>query len=513
MIKYIDLPNLASILIVEQGIKNREQFMRYRKVCGTLIICMVFVIPAEAQDRFEEWMQEREEQYQQFKDERDAKFLEMLEEAWKEVDSDDPDENFEEPKFDEIPEAPERPVTREDKPASNIVEIDLNLTEFAIDDEPMELPEPAFDMPEGALASSIDYYNVPLNYAYFEEQKIEMRGSPNRGEIKRFWTEMSKTDYEPIVNRAAQIKHELSLNDWGHLKSIYEIGKDIYGGPGNDAVLFTWYMLSKSDYRAKIGYSSMDVYLLLPAESNIYNTPFYTINGERYFVIMLDDHQEPPRRINTYEGSYPDADAKLNLTITEKPGIPEIVEEREFSFWFDGENYSFTVPVNRNLIEFYEFYPHTDLDIYFNAHRSQITRNALLENLGEIIDGRDQVEAANVLMRFTQTAFKYKTDDEQFGRQKYMLPEETVYYPYSDCDDRAIMFAFLVDELLDLEVVGVHYSRHLATAVKFDQPPAGDSFMVNGEQFTIADPTYVLADVGKSMPHLEGANPEIISLR
>ena len=48
-----------------------------------------------------------------------------------------------------------------------------------------------------------------------------------------------------------------------------------------------------------------------------------------------------------------------------------------------------------------------------------------------------------------------------------MFPEETINYPYSDCEDRSILFSYLVKNLLHLDIVGVKYNDHLATAINF----------------------------------------------
>ncbi|MEX0906151.1 MAG: hypothetical protein WD028_10540 [Balneolaceae bacterium] len=483
-----------------------------------LIVLSVISTPVFAQDSFEEWKKQRQEQFQQFKDERDAKFLEMLDEGWADFASTQPAPSYAEPKLDDIPEAPERPRVGGNQPSSPvIIDIDLDLPDVELDTTPIDSPAPAappVNAPPGAENASLDFYEVPVNYFYFRNQLVRLDGMPNEKSLQNYWADMSETDYEPIVERLEQLRKEISLNDWGYLSAVHKMAEDMYGTSGNNAILFTWYMMTKADYKMKLGYSGAEVYLLLPAQTRIYNTPFYTIDNERYYVASLDGSVQNPANIRTYAGSYPNADELVNLHIPNTPKVAESYLERELSFRYGDEVYSFSVPVNRNLIAFYEYYPHTDLPVYHNAKRSEQTRNALLRNLAGIIDGKDQVEAANILMRFTQTAFQYQTDTEQFKRQKYMLPEETLYYPYSDCDDRAIMLAFLVDELLGLEVVGLLYPRHLATAIKFDNPPSdGDMVRVGSDRYTIADPTYILADVGATMPQFEGKTPEVISLR
>ena len=126
------------------------------------------------------------------------------------------------------------------------------------------------------------------------------------------------------------------------------------------------------------------------------------------------------------------------------------------------------------------------------------------------IRGLTEVEAVNFLLRLTQKSFEYKRDPEQFGYEKVLFPEETLYYPYSDCEDRAIFFSYLIKHLTPLKIVGIKYSNHLATAVAFSTPIQGDSFNYNGKRYTITDPTYINANVGMTMPQYRGVNFKII---
>ena len=112
--------------------------------------------------------------------------------------------------------------------------------------------------------------------------------------------------------------------------------------------------------------------------------------------------------------------------------------------------------------------------------------------------------------RFVQTAFDYKTDDQQFGKEKYLMMEETLHYPSSDCEDRSIMFSYLVKTLLKLDVVGLDYPGHIATAVKFNSDLTGDRVTHNGKVYVICDPTYINADAGMEMPQFKNVEPKII---
>ena len=79
--------------------------------------------------------------------------------------------------------------------------------------------------------------------------------------------------------------------------------------------------------------------------------------------------------------------------------------------------------------------------------------SSILPPLQDAIQGKTETDAANILLNFVQTAFLYQTDHEQFGYEKPFFVEETFYYPYCDCEDRAVLYAYLVKELLGLDIV------------------------------------------------------------
>ena len=131
----------------------------------------------------------------------------------------------------------------------------------------------------------------------------------------------------------------------------------------------------------------------------------------------------------------------------------------------------------------------------------------------ENISAGSEPEAAEMILNFVQTAFEYKTDDEQFGYETPMFPDETLNYPYSDGEDRAILFATLARDLLGLDVVLMHYPNHIAAAVCFNSDVSGDSVMHKGRKYIVCDPTFIGAPVGVTMPGMNNAEAEIIELK
>ncbi|MDX1618174.1 MAG: hypothetical protein R3224_05275 [Balneolaceae bacterium] len=471
-------------------------------------------LDAVAQDTYEEWKKQQMQEFKEFQDARDKEFLKMLDDTWKAINSMKAGDLYEEPKPDRLPKV-ETPTVPQPRAGDEPVIEDIEIPD--IDSEPdfgqqIELPKRPTVI-RGYTESELDFYGVPVSYSYPKSIDTSLGFKIEKEKISEFWGELGSANYNPMLKQSQEIKERLALNDWGYALILYRMGQDIYGRRSNESVLFTWFMMTKAGYRVKVGYDQEGVYLLVPTASELYNTRFFRIDGIKHYGLTLDNTGSVPSSIFTYDGSYPNADKKMDLNIDAAPKVTQNTINKNFQFTYGEETFEVPVRVNRNVIAFYELYPLTELDVYFGASMSPEVKSSLLKGLAPLIKGKSETEAVNMLLRFVQTAFQYQTDQQQFGKEKYLLPAETLFYPYSDCDDRTIMFATLVRELVGLDVIGVHYPGHLATAVRFSNAPDGDFVMAKGAKYTIADPTYENANIGMTMPQYRNQEPELLGLK
>ena len=148
------------------------------------------------------------------------------------------------------------------------------------------------------------------------------------------------------------------------------------------------------------------------------------------------------------------------------------------------------------------FYANTPLD----ARLSKQIYPALRTQL----QGLSEAEAVGRLLNLVQTGLEYGYDDEVWGDDRAFFAEESLFYPYCDCEDRSILFTRLVRDLLGLKCILVYYPGHLASAVCFNQHVAGDYIELGGKRFVIADATYVNAPVGATMPKMDNSTAKVI---
>ena len=171
-----------------------------------------------------------------------------------------------------------------------------------------------------------------------------------------------------------------------------------------------------------------------------------------------------------------------------------------------------TIQTNRNLLDYLYTFPPARWDRYVHAGLSETVQRVLYPALLEAIAGKNNVEAVQILLDFNHHAFAYMTNAEQFGYEKTFFADENFFFAANDCKARAVLFSILVRDLLGLEVVLLHYPNHLSAAVHFPEYVQGNYFMIDGRRFVEADPTFINASVGMTMPMFRGVSANIIRL-
>ncbi len=326
----------------------------------------------------------------------------------------------------------------------------------------------------------------------------------NKKGILNFFNIAASSEYLTTISEIKKISKEMQLNGWGIYELVTKLSKHIYTNQDN-ANLFSWFVFNKLGYATKIALSKTHTLLLFYSKKIIYSTPSYTFSNKRFYVIS-NYAKGRLGGIYSYKQNYPNADKPLDLSMKEIPEFKLNLKQKVLKFKEYGKTYIVNISYNQNLIDFMSTYPQADYTTYFNTPLDSITYTSLVKSLKKYLDGKKATDAINFILHFVQKSFKYERDNEQFYREKVMFAEETLYFDKSDCEDRAILFAYLIKKLLGIGVVGIKYKDHMATALYI--PIKGDSIRVGRKKLIIADPTYINANVGQSMRKYRDIKPQ-----
>ncbi len=478
-------------------------------IYGFLFFGTIFSFSLYGQQDYQEWLRQQQASFQEYKDSRDKAFTEFLQKEWEEFQAMQGMVRDPEPKPDIMPKAePREEKPEEIKDVPRIKDVDIPAPKV----KPKPQLKPGADMIKKGTPLKVMFYGTELAFTYDRTMLGSLPFRIDNKVISDYWERMGTSDFEPLLRQLKSYRSRLGLNDWGYAVLLYTVGMKMYEQSPNPSTLFTWFYLLKSEYNARVGYNTSQVSLLLPSDNAVFDVPYLTLDGRKYFIIPLDGSKQKISSITTYQGDYPGTNKTINFRITRSPEVNAAFIHRQLQFTYGGREYSIPIRVNENIVDFYTLYPQTDIPIYFGASVSDVTGPEMLASLKKIIQGKPETEAVNIILRFVQTAFDYATDKSQFGFENYLFPEETLFYPASDCEDRAALFAYLVRNLLGLQVVGLDYPGHVAAAVKFSSPVEGDGITYQGAWFTVCDPTYINANYGMTMPSVQDKQAAVFQI-
>jgi len=427
--------------------------------------------------------------FSEYKDKKDTAFESYLKSQWSEYKAFTSPALYKEPKPKVILPASKREVL------SRGPNIFLNIAK-----SPKEQSRvPLVVTKKGTL---VEYFGSSLHFSVDMKIKNARFYPQNRDGIINAFSIFASSDSDALLYEIKNVCKELGLNDWGLYLLVQKIANKTFNDL-DDRKLFSWFLLNKLGYDTKVGIKDEHILLLSRTKQLIYASSKYTINSKPYYLLSANRQKGS---IYTYSKNYPNAVKALDFSLRKLPMLAQRDESKTRRFSFLGKQYSISYHYNKNLIDFMRTYPQVSYEVYFNAPLQEQTYRDIALDIKPYLDGKKMNFGINFILRFVQTAFGYERDQEQFGKEKVMFAQETLYYDKSDCEDRATLYAVLIKKLFGISVVGVKYSNHIATALYI--PLQGDSVKVKGRRYVVADPTYINANVGESMPKYRSIIPE-----
>lgn len=465
-------------------------------------------------DAYQDWLKSQQSEFTSYKKSIDEEFSSMLKKDWEAFQQMSNPNPYKKPKPKKIPQVKKEIVLPKKEIEKSPKVIVKEIKKKQINTKPKVIePKISKKIKEQSdiRKISFEFYGNRLNYQ-IDKKLLFSSDKINKDTIIKFWDTISKTNFQLILEQIKDTKKTLGLNDWATYQLTNKIGNEIFKNK-NIANLFSWFNLVKLGFDTKVGYNKNNIYLLSVMDHELFQIAYFKLGNKKYYVLTPNGRIGKIGTIFTYSGNYPKSTNKLSFAIDSEIKFYTNLENKVLKFNYEHKLYAIKTQYSKDLIEFYKTYPQSDYNIYYNTKNSTVLSNTILDGLSGVIQNRSQIEAVNMLLRFVQTTFAYKTDQDQFNYEKVMFPEETIYYPYSDCEDRSIMFSYLVKNLLGLDVVGIKYSDHMATAVAFSSQTSGDRFRYKNKVYTITDPTYINANSGMAMPQYKNSKFEIFTIR
>jgi len=456
---------------------------------------------------FEEFKQQKKTEFEQFRQRLNAEYAAMLGKQWH--------------SYKQEPSKQPSPLPKPVNPGK----VDPNVKPGVV--SPSEVVQPERPIPDVPVTlpkiSKIKKKTYPINFLFFNTQcginkfdtsLLALNGIDNKS-LSAAWsglTDNGATDN--LIEDCLRLREEMKLCDWGYLLLIEKVAQILYPKSKNSQVFLTVALLNQSGYDSRLCANDRRLLMMFHPSHDIYSCCYYTIDGKRYY--LREDLSGVNTFISTYDGNYCDSPTPIRMVMDRYPEFDFIPDDQRV---FSSSSWELAPPfetsVNPSVIEFLDTYPLMDWHLYGLSPISDALRTSLFPAFEILTEGLDNVEAVNLLLSFHNHAFKYMTDQDQFGKEKPFFFDENFFYPYNDCEDRAIMFAKLVNSILGLDVVYLKYPRHLAAAVRFpeDTKISGSTVDVDGQTYYVCDPTCIGAPVGYLAPQYLNSKPTVYKIK
>lgn len=373
---------------------------------------------------------------------------------------------------------------------------------------PLDVPASTIpNIPSTSPTISFPFYGMKLNAALCQTK--DMIGFEHK-EIAKVWNayQQDKT-MKDVVSSLQALSFAYGLNDWFTFELVRNYAEATCKNIANRMIL-QHFLLINMGYDVRLASSGNQLLLLVPFSQQVYERNYLIIDGKRYYSFYNDStHTSLNKGVYTCRlPNEADKGRDIDLTIKGRDfgirtGIPHRFDKSDGQMTLRGS-------IDKGTMEAIRRYPQMDIPFYAMSTINSNFHESLLTQVKEQIQGYSEKEAVNRILHFMQYAFDYATDAEQHGYEKPYFMEENFFYPKNDCEDRAILFALLVHNLLNLDVHLVQYPGHECTAVNFTTSEIkGDGYMFKGKTYYICDPTYIGASIGQCMPEYRNVKPKI----
>lgn len=433
-----------------------------------LLLCSSAWSQNDFNQSFEQFTQGQQESFNQFVEQNDRVFINMLKQNWKEFKEMPPLVR------DPIPK-PKRVPKHETSPPVD----SRNVIKAGIKKKLSEISTPK----EKTATDSFSFFG---NHIQLPQIQVVRLTSYTEAGLRKYWEQSVQVEHRHLLNGLSTYKNKLKLSDWAYWLLVKKYTEQFRDNP-QERVVLAWLILSKSGYNVRVALNSQSVLLLMSSRQTLFEVPYFEIQGQRFYRL----EGKTKGSVKTYHGDYNVMNTALDMRFNKSLNTKPSIRYRNISYKTNGKQHNLQLPYDFQRVRYFSTYPQLDLKYYNKAPVGSISEKGLKDNIHKLLMGNSE-KKLNQLLRFIHIAFPYAVDKEQFGKENYLLLEETLHYQASDCEDRSVLFAWLARNLLGEKVVLLQYPGHVSAAIE-----------QKGKMIS-ADATYIGARLGDVMPKYAG---------
>jgi hypothetical protein len=356
----------------------------------------------------------------------------------------------------------------------------------------------------------VDLYGHLLTFNLqgdFYHQREECFNNINLAESVEHYLNDSQTD--SLVQQMNRYAKELKMDDMAFLMLLNKVSDVVLKNESMDCkVLFKYAILQKKGFDVFIGYSDNAITIYGRTNFMIDNCLYVSHGAKKYFDLSFDQHKQPHPE-NMFVMEHKGKALPIVMNLITPPAFDAKFAKKVMPFEYDGFLYFFTAKVNQSLVEYYKDLPTINIStVYLNYGLSASATQSLVEEMKKAISYMNKTESVDFILRFVQTAFEYKKDELVYGQEKFSFPEETIMNTFSDCEDKAMLYATLVNKVVGLKTVALYYkdAEHINVAVENWSPKGKGNFSFKNHDYVVCEPSGKGFNIGESATQINFAN-------
>jgi hypothetical protein len=364
----------------------------------------------------------------------------------------------------------------------------------------------------GAVPLSFSFYGAPVQLELPASlmQQPALKLAPDKSALEQRIRNWNAGDLEALVSSIQASARLMFLDDVATGRLIHACAQQLYGD-GSDAVLFEWLLLRYAAYDAVLGYGgTMKVYVQYAFLTE--GTQFVLFMGKKY--TLPQGEPDPAAGKETILVSALEPATPRNASFWNLYRLPQLGKSRRLrkcSFSFESKSYKLFIPWMDDVVDYLNDLPVIALGpLFYQTPMNARARLLIQDSLNNWTQGFSQQKKLDFMLAFLQESFPYRRDRDYLNYDRHNFSEQTLAAPYADCEDKAILYAQLVRDVLGLSAILVYNSalEHVAVGIAWKDAGAGTTVQFQNQRYLICEPANYGYRAGDS--RLPPVNPGVI---
>lgn len=342
-----------------------------------------------------------------------------------------------------------------------------------------------------SYSNVVDFYGHKLNITYDQQlshlsfYKYDQREITNR--LSFFRNANLKTSIYDLKNHINHYK----LDDAASVILIDKFASRITSSRNNNQQTFIKYLLLKElNYDVILTKTDKKLNCLGNLSFKPGRYIFINYAGKSYKDLDFKNRQNQGKHL-----IYMDSKTTTKRIDRDRFNLPRIdanMAVKKVTFSFGVEKHEIHAESNASVMEFLGDLPMFDVGRQITAlHMSRAMEKSVVSYITGQVTDRELIDQVRFILAFVQQVVPYGSDYDKYGEERFYYPEETIMAKTADCEDKAMLMAYLTKEILGLNSVGLFFEtdEHLSIGIEIPEYAPTGSFKYKEKTYVSCEPT------------------------